>query len=77
MNNNSISEKPSLTEPITGLMTAACYDWPTSTVKLARAQCVIHGNCGNREAFHVDASTNMSAGERVIFVIRNFSVRVA
>ena len=35
---------PSLAEPISGLMTAACYDWPTRTAKLARAQCVIHGN---------------------------------
>ena len=28
------SEMPSLAEPISGLMKAACYDWPTMTAKL-------------------------------------------
>ena len=66
------SEKPSLAESITGLMTTACYDWPTRMAKLARAHCVIHGNCRGREA-----STNTAAGDSVaIFVIRNFSVPV-
>ena len=56
--------KPSLAEPITGLMTAACYDWPTKTAKLARAQCVILFAETNRSRCDLSASTNMAAGWR-------------
>ena len=61
------------------LYTPTDYRRNTRTEKLARrAHCVIHGNCRGREAFHVGASTNMAASERVaIFLIRNFSVPVA
>ena len=44
------SEKPSLAEPIS---TAACYDWPTRTAKLARAHIVSFTETSEAEAVSV------------------------
>ena len=42
------SGSPSLAQPMSGLLTATCFDWPTGTPTFARALCVIqlkiHGN---------------------------------
>ena len=60
------SEKPSLAEPIS---TAACYDWPTRTAKLARAHIVALTETSEAEAFHdpvsVTQTRSASAGVKI------------
>ena len=51
------SEKPSLAEPIS---TAACYDWPTRTAKLARAHSVSFTETAEAEAFHDSVSVTQT-----------------
>ena len=53
-------------------MAAACYDWPAHTVRHTRKA----PETAEAERFSI-ASTNMAAGESVVFVIRNCSVQVA
>ena len=82
-----ISEKPSLAEPISGLMTSTCFDWPTRTAKRSvpyteTTEAIFIYSMAivmqrEREAFHVGALTALTGERVVIFVIRNFSVPVA
>ena len=51
------SEKPSLAEPIS---TAACYDWPTRTAKLARAHIVSFTETAEAEAFRDPVSVTQT-----------------
>ena len=51
------SEKPSLAEPIS---TAACYDWPTRTAKLARAHIASFTETAEAEAFHDPVSVTQT-----------------
>ena len=51
------SEKPSLAEPIS---TAACYDWPTRTAKLARARTLSFTETAEAEAFHDPVSVTQT-----------------
>ena len=78
MNNGEFRKNPLLAEPIGRLMTAACYDWPTSTTHGNYRSCIYSMASvmqREREAIDVGALTNMAAGESV--VTPNFSVPVA
>ena len=49
--------KPSLDEPIS---TAACYDWPTRTAKLARAHIASFTETSEAEPFHDPVSVTQT-----------------
>ena len=74
----NFGKSPLLAEPISGLMTATCYDWLTSTTHENYRSCIYSMASvmqREREAIDVGTLTNMAAGERV--VTRNVSVPVA
>ena len=78
MNNGEFRKSPLHAQPISGLMTAACYDWPTSTTHgnyRGRIYSIASVMQREREAIDVGALTNMATGERV--VTRNVSVPFA